>query len=461
MATRARSDPAPALVVQPRQSAQAKPIRVSCLCVPKRRFAVSTPPRLTVPPSSGTREPQLYKPHTRKNGPIVNEQTILDLLFARGPCTRSDLARLSGLSKPSISRITQDLSAALIIEEAGSRSSGPGPAAALYQVRSSAGYAIGIDLGRTKIQGAIVDMLGGQIDTKRLETDPRGGLHVVEQMAFLCRQLERAKPSNGGRLDHIAIASPGVVDPRTGRMRLVHNLLGFDRIDIAAELASLFDASIHVDNGVNMAAEAEHHYIAGHSVADFVYLSIGAGIGLAVVMDGAVRRGRYGAAGEIAYLPIGADPFDVANQRRGPLEEAVDGPAILRRFSEQRDSISTSLGQDASVPEIFAAASNRDPLALRVVDDEARLVAMAITAATALLDPELVVLGGGIGSSPALVGPVRSWCARLMTTPPRIEPSGLGSRAPLLGATEVALARAKADLLPRSQGVDSRLLNGE
>ncbi len=383
----------------------------------------------------------------RSGGRELHERALYELLYEGGAATRTELARRAQLSKPAVSDIIESLVDAKIVEPAGSVQGRSGPAATLFAIRPKVAHGIGIDLGGTKIHGVIGDLGGQLLDERRVPTDPRGGGHVVDQIASMCEELVAGLPSDAGDVHHVALGSPGIVDPTTGLMKLAYNLRGFDRIDLAAALEASFPAAVHVDNDVNMAAEGERFDQTATTSDNFVYISVGTGIGMALVLDGYICRGHRGAAGEIAYLPLGTDPFDPENQQRGPLEEAVDGHAILQRFSQWRDDTDTALEADATVPMIFEAASADDPLAVRVVDEEARLIALSITAIAAVLDPERVILGGGIGSAPPLLPAVRSWLARLMTDPPVTQRSLLGTRAPLVGALGVALSATRDDLL--------------
>lgn len=377
----------------------------------------------------------------------VNESIVYELLLENGATTRTDLARRASLSKPSISGIIESFVAAGICRPAGTVQGRSGPAATLFEIEPTVSHGIGIDLGGTKIHGVIGDLTGEVLHEQRVPTDRRGGSHVVEQIAELCRGLAAQLLPGVGAVHHVAIGSPGIVDPATGLMKLAYNLPDFDRIDLAKELEGVFSAAVHVDNDVNMAAEGERFDRSTTTSDNFVYLSVGTGIGSALVLDGRICRGHRGAAGEISYLPIGTDPFDPDNQVRGPLEEAVDGNAMLQRFTDQHGRVPSALAIDATVPDIFRAATDHDPLGVKMVDEEARLLALAITAVSALLDPERVILGGGIGSSEALLPEVRAWCNRLMPEPPVVQRSLLGNRAPLIGALGIAVTAAREDLL--------------
>lgn len=172
---------------------------------------------------------------------------------------------------------------------------------------------------------------------------------------------------------------------------------------------------------------------------------MGTGVGMGLILDGRLFTGAHGAAGEIAYLPLGPDPFDRRHRERGPFEDQTSGPTVAeaaRGHPGWRGSPS------ASAQEVFARAADGDPAALDVVAEEARRLATGVAAVCAVIDPELIVLGGGIGTSPLLLGTVREAVGRLLPDPPPIETSALGNAAALHGAVAAALRLAKERMLP-------------
>src|SRR5207237_9924844 len=132
----------------------------------------------------------------------------------------------------------------------------------------------------------------------------------------------------------------------------------------------------------------------GRGVRNFVYLSVGTGVGMGLVLNGELYRGQTGAAGEIAYMPIGdGDPRDPATQRRGAFEEAASAAAIVRRAR------SLGVTPPLTAKNVFTAARRGDRLALRVVEEEAARLAVGIATVAPLLDPEVIILGGGVGQN--------------------------------------------------------------
>jgi predicted NBD/HSP70 family sugar kinase len=245
----------------------------------------------------------------------------------------------------------------------------------------------------------------------------------------------------------LGISAPGVVDQTSGRVTsLAYNVTpegGFDPLEV---IRDRFDLPVLVDNNVNLAAVGEKWFGLARGVSTMVFIAIGAGIGMGIIIDDELVRGAHGAAGEIAYLPSVGDPFHPRHRLHGGLEDDVAAAGILAAFAE-RDLAGR---QATSAHHVFELAAAGDPTAGAVVDHVASQVGAAIATVCAILDPELVVLGGGIGASPLLLRPVRGAAAALVPITARIETSLLGGRAALQGAIAVSLQAARAQLF--SQG---------
>jgi predicted NBD/HSP70 family sugar kinase len=213
---------------------------------------------------------------------------------------------------------------------------------------------------------------------------------------------------------------------------------------VLAGLRAEFGPALAIENDVDAAALAEQAHGHGAGVASFAFVSIGTGIGLGLVLNGTLHRGFHGSAGEIAYLPIsdglGSDEHDA--RRRGTLEAAGSAPAVVR--AARRAGMRGPL----SAQRVFAAAARGDARAAAVVADEARMVAKAICAVVAVADPELVVLGGGIGQAPGFADSVTAALRGLVPVTPEIRVSALGNDAVVDGClaagTELAWRRLLA-----------------
>jgi predicted NBD/HSP70 family sugar kinase len=220
-----------------------------------------------------------------------------------------------------------------------------------------------------------------------------------------------------------------------------------------AALRDRLGGRIGVENDVNLAAEGERWRGLGRGVANFGFLSVGTGVGMGLVLDGKLYRGASGAAGEVGYLPIGADPYDPQVRRRGAFEEAVNGAAVVRAAGQ------AGLAGSLSAKKVFALARKGDPLARRVVDAEAARIAVGLAVVLAVVDLELVILGGGVGgNADLLLAPVERELRALSPLRPRLAVSALGEDAVLQGAVATALAVAQSRLFDPATMLDRKEL---
>jgi predicted NBD/HSP70 family sugar kinase len=213
----------------------------------------------------------------------------------------------------------------------------------------------------------------------------------------------------------------------------VPNISGLEDIRIAAWFHQALGLPVVIENDVTVAAKGELWAGAGADFDTFVFMAMGTGIGLGIVSEGRLVRGARGGAGEIASLPIGGDPFDSRTFSSGALESAVSSAAIVQRYRAAGGS-----GAE-TVIDIFDRLNAGDPIAAAVIDEVARLVALAVVAVSAVIDPEAVITGGSIGSRPELVERLRAALKRCARHPVPIRVSALGPRAALAGAIGTAL----------------------
>jgi len=262
----------------------------------------------------------------------LNEQLLLGHIRALGRCSRADLARLSGLSKPTVSLALANVERSGLVRRAGHRTGVPGRSARLYEIRPEAGFVLGLDIGHQYLRGALAD-LTGEIRAKRSDRSRAGSVsgRIAELVGLadgLCAEagLDRAA------VTQTVIGSPGVYDPGSNAITLAGRLSGWGRPEVLAGLRSAFGPELVVENDVDAAALAEQAHGHGAGVSSFAFVSIGTGIGMGLVLDGRLHRGFHRVAGEIAFLPIseggGLNTEDV--RKRGALEAAGAASAVVR-----------------------------------------------------------------------------------------------------------------------------------
>jgi predicted NBD/HSP70 family sugar kinase len=378
----------------------------------------------------------------------MSEQAVLETIFRDGPITRPEIATRTSLSKPTVSEAVGRLVAARLVHPAGERSGRRGRAPMAYAVNRAAGFVVGVDIGGTNLRVAASDIYGEIVGETRQPTSRDGARAVAEQVTDAVRDVVAAAVGAHGRLLAVGLSTPGVVDPATRRVTsLAFNVAPEGWFDPLELLERRFDAPVLVENNVNLAAVGERWRGLAGRVPTFVFVSVGAGVGMGVVVDHELVRGAHGAAGEIGYLPLTTDPFDRRHVLRGGLEDEVGAAGILAGLRQASDWEGEL---PASVQEVFELALQGHAAARHTVENAARHIGLAIATVCAVIDPALVVLGGGIGSNAVLLPQVRSTAASLVPLPARIETSLLGERAALYGAIAIALRAAREQLF--SQG---------
>jgi len=376
----------------------------------------------------------------------INERTVLELIRQLGPVSRAQIARDSGLSKPTVSQALGELERARLVREAGRTSGGKGPTAILYQLNPRAGWVVGLDVGRDRVRAAIAD-LTGEIAARRDErAQVRSAASLIHQVGEVAHGLASDAGISWGQVTFAIVGSPGVFHSERRQVALAHNLPGWGRSGLVDAVRSELGTKVGFENDVNLAALGERWRGAGKGVRDFVYLYVGTGVGMGLVLDGELFRGASGAAGEIGYLPLGADPRHVASRRRGALEGALGAAGVVAAAR------SAGMTPPLTPKKIFAEARRGDVRARRVVAIVAERIALAIAAVVPVVDPELVILGGGIGrNGDLLLEPVEIELRRLSPFHPRVDVSMLGEDAELTGAVSLALDSAQDRLFERGE----------
>lgn len=384
----------------------------------------------------------------------LNERSLLGHLRRDGPASRAQLARISGLSKVTVSLTMANLERAGLVRVAGSTSPGRGRLAVLYEPDPTAGYVVGVDIGRAWVRCALADLSGAIVGRRDVPNRARSAGGLVDTIAGLARSVVDEAGIGREQVVHTLIGSPGVFDAKGGRLQFASNLPGWGRAGLVEELRQALGSSLDLENDANLAAIGEGAFGAGVGVGTFVFLTVGTGLGMGVVVNGRLHRGARGAAGEVGYLPVGADgqpgapePSALAAHRRGLLEEATAADAVVRTAA------ALGMTRARSAHAVFEAARRGDPAARRAVELEGERLALAVAAVAAILDPELVVLGGGIGRNLDLLQ--AALVRRLHeVTPmrPAVVVSQLGDDVVLRGAIATALDLARELVFERRAG---------
>jgi glucokinase len=288
--------------------------------------------------------------------------------------------------------------------------------------------AFGVDLGGTYLRVAAAE---GRDDVLTERAEPVGAL-TAQEFAVRVRQLADELCPGGPAA--IAIGLPGPVSP-SGEIGHLVNAPRLNGAPLRSLLQEELDVPVVVENDVNLAALGEQRRGRARGVQDVAFISVGTGVGMGVLVGGRVLRGAHGGAGELGLLPLAPDRVASDPAELGPLEVIAAGAGLAARWSAHT-------GQPASGRDVFTAAEIADAVAVELLEEQASALAMGVRAVQALLDPELILFGGGMGTRHEVFARVQAALAAHGTPPPAIELSALGERAGLIGALEAALDAA-------------------
>ena len=386
----------------------------------------------------------------------LNSAAVLRAIRADGPVSRAEISRTTGLSKPTVNLAVELLLEQGYLDEGAELAAPgrPGRRPRLLRFASGIGHVLGIDIGANKVLVLAADLAGEVLAVERRQTgarrgDPEALLALVDDA--VSHTLDAAGVPRES-LKAVGVGTPGIVDPVSGRITLAPQLTGWEGIELAKRLEPAFSCPVLVDNEVRLSLLAERWRGAAQTVDDAFLVQIGFGIGGGVLFGGEVYRGAGGAAGEIGYLPL----FDDEEPRNGlgPFEHAAGGSAFARIARHAAASEPTALlelaGGDPGAIDaetVFAAAAAGDRVASRVLDDLLDRLARGIAAAIVVLNPSIVIVGGGISrAGERLRGPLERRIQALVPVPPRVILSQLGDEAVALGGVRLALQQVEQTL---------------
>lgn len=352
----------------------------------------------------------------------LNRNTVLAHLLRHRPTTRKQLSDLTGISAATITRtVDQLIGAGLVVEVSELVSEQRGRRAVLLDIPTEHAVVFGVDLGASNTRLLTAD-LGGAIRARTSVPTPSG----LDASALADWIEGEVRTLAGADAEHLAagyIGLPGAVSSDGCSITNAPNLPQIEHSALIPELRDRLGCQVFGDNDANLALLGEQHFGAAAGVGTAVMLTIGAGLGAGIAVDGQILRGRHGIVGEFGQLPAG--PLGTR------LELMVTGPGLMHLAAESGLHIE-------SPAEVFAADAAGQLRALRTHFDQALLI--VLSAATVSCEPEVIVLGGGIADSLAAdLARYEGLIAQHMGHSPRLAPSALGEYAGAHGAAVAAL----------------------
>lgn len=307
-------------------------------------------------------------------------------------------------------------------------------------------YAVGIDLGGSKLRGGLLSEQGQLV--ARVETQTEAWKGSASVLANLKRMIaELLDSTDRSRVTGIGIAAAGQIHPKTHAVVFAPNLHWTD-VPLRDEIESNLGLPTYVENDVRAAAWGEYRFGVGRGARSLIAVFVGTGVGSGAVMDGLLLSGYNNAAGEIGHTQIVIDGLQCPCGQRGCVETYASGSGFIRRLQAALDGgtktvLAEETGRDArrlTAALVARAAAAGDPFAAMVWDEALRYLGAALANYVTILNPELLVLGGGIMTAvptlaESLTERIRAH-ATMMSRDVRVARAGLGDSAGIFGAAD-------------------------
>jgi predicted NBD/HSP70 family sugar kinase len=372
-----------------------------------------------------------------------NRKRIINALRERGVASRAELARITGLSRSTVSTIVGDLlGAGLAIErdakDAGHHETHAGRPPVMVSLDSSAGLVLGVDFGHQHLRVAVSDLAHTVLAETWRELDvDHSAVHGLEAAAEFVDQVLDEAGVDRARVIGVGMGLPAPIDRTTGAVQSSSILPGWVGVDAAAEASRRLGFPVEVENDANLGALAELVSGAGQGKSEVAYIKLASGIGAGLISGGRLHHGVGGTAGELGHTLVAEGGAVCRCGNRGCLETVASARAIA-------DLLSVSRREEVSTRRLLELSAGGDQAAQRLIGDAGRAIGVAVANLCNVLNPECVIVGGDLSSAgEVLLEPLRQ-AVRRNALPSaigdlEIVAGVLGERAELLGALALVM----------------------
>lgn len=400
--------------------------------------------------------PMVKTPAVLGRPPLIrqtNAQILLQLLREKGACSKADLVRASGLSAPSVTNVVATLISTGLVETVGEGDSTGGRPPDILRFKPEHGTVAGVEITRETLRFLLADLNGRELARSEtpIERSQSTPPEICKQISKEVRKLLRKINVMGNQLAALTVGVPAIVNVESGTVVALTALKNWTDVPLGPMLTREFKCRVVIDNDTNLAAEGEFHRGAAQGERDFVFVTIGEGVGAGIFLSGRIHRGSQWSAGEIGYLRVPA----ISRERptiheHGKLEKALSASGILKswRGSGQASKIRPRVSQAADVWDLAAAGNSK---AKRILKQRAAILADVILDLALILNPHLIMLGGEVGNHPVLLTELKSLLDGSEFPVVKVALGSLGPSAVLWGAACTALEPAIHRLLQTTQ----------
>ena len=369
----------------------------------------------------------------------INRSAILEIIRRGSPISRTAIAQRLDVSLPTVMRIVDELIEEGLVRLQGEKEWTGGRRRSLLEFNANGHVVIGIDLGGTKIYGAIADLGGKILQEVEVKGHGTSGEESFKSLAETIEILLASPHLEGRRLHGIGVGAPGITLHREGIVTWAPSL-NWRNYPLREKLAERFDLPVMVDNDTNLATLGEHWFGAAQNVQTVMLIALGTGIGAGIILNGALYRGAHESAGEVGYVIPAREFLRQRYDGFGALENVASGSGIAERARQLlKDRLTSAELASMNAETVFEAMDHGETWAQTVIDEALDYLAMLVVNICTIFDPELIVLSGGMTRSRDLVSPILKRIEGAVPIPPTIVSSQLGYQATVLGSIVTVL----------------------
>jgi predicted NBD/HSP70 family sugar kinase len=382
----------------------------------------------------------------RKSGSLAslreaNRKRVIDALRERGIASRAELARMTGLSRSTISTIVSDL---LDTGLAGEREGHPdgeaqaGRPPVMVSLNRAAGVAVGIDFGHRHLRVAVSDLSHVVLAEAWCEMDvDHSAAEGLDRAAQFVDQVLDEAGADRHHVIGVGMGLPAPIDRNSGSVQGSSILPGWVAVDAAGEASDRLGLPVEVENDANLGALAEYAWGAAKGRSEVVYIKVSSGIGAGLISGGKLQHGVSGTAGEIGHMVLAEGGPICRCGNRGCLEALASSRAVA-------DLLAASRREPVSTPQLIELSAAGDEAARRLIADAGRAIGIAVANLCNILNPQSVIVGGDLAAAgDTLLDPIRD-VVRRTAVPTAVADlevvAGVhGDRAEMLGALALVM----------------------
>lgn len=310
-----------------------------------------------------------------------NKSLVLQMIIEQEPISRADIAQVTGLNKATVSSMVNELLEEDLIYESGPGESSGGRRPVQLHFNKVAGYSIGIDIGVNYILGVLTDLKGSILIEKNQPIDDSSYSVVIDQVKKMIYTITDEMPNSRYGIIGIGIGVPGIVD-KEGTVLLAPNL-GWKDIPLKREIEDVFNLPVCIENEANAGAYGEKQFGANHHLQNFIYISAGIGIGVGIILNGELYRGKSGFSGEMGHMIIDVDGRQCSCGSQGCWEAYASEHALLKLTDNK----------NATLESLIQAAEENDENTLKLFEQIGVYLGYGINNIINTFNPEQVMIG--------------------------------------------------------------------